>query len=161
MPSRCLATSRQSVRFQADPSALPVAAIQVATRQTLEHVLGFCRKGEFLRNNLHHRVRAALAQSLGREGWKVYEELHVISEQDSNRRIDIVAINKTSMKGLILDPTVRFERDSNQAVQVNQEKKMFMNPAFLSWLTATTSPFPTGLFMACFLELVVHSPNLH
>ncbi|KAJ4441983.1 hypothetical protein ANN_11847 [Periplaneta americana] len=36
--------------------------------ETLGHVLGFCRKGELLRNNRHHRVRGAIACLLRNKG---------------------------------------------------------------------------------------------
>ncbi|KAJ4446684.1 hypothetical protein ANN_13381 [Periplaneta americana] len=36
--------------------------------ETLGHVLGFCRKGELLRNDRHHRVRGAIACILRNKG---------------------------------------------------------------------------------------------
>ena len=37
------------------------------------------------------------------------EEVHCIAENGSARRVDIIAFDKKSMKGYILDPTVFFE----------------------------------------------------
>ncbi|KAJ4438286.1 hypothetical protein ANN_14225 [Periplaneta americana] len=91
--------------------------------ETLGHVLGFCRKTELLRNNRHHKARTDIADVLKRRGWEVYEEIHCVSSLDSNRRADIVAIHGTQSKGLVLDPTIRFERDALKAQQVDEEKK--------------------------------------
>ncbi|KAJ4445039.1 hypothetical protein ANN_06838 [Periplaneta americana] len=62
--------------------------------ETLGHMLGFCRKGELLRNNRHHRVRGAIACLLRNKGWEVHKEVHCISEDDSHRRADVRAINR-------------------------------------------------------------------
>ncbi|KAJ4449209.1 hypothetical protein ANN_00606 [Periplaneta americana] len=91
--------------------------------ETLGHVLEFCRKTELLRNNRHHKARTGIADVLKRRGWEVHEEIHCVSSLDSNRRADIVAIHRTQSKGLVLDPTIRFERDALQAQHVDEEKK--------------------------------------
>ncbi|KAJ4439498.1 hypothetical protein ANN_07622 [Periplaneta americana] len=91
--------------------------------ETLGHVLGFCRKTELLRNDRHHKARTGIADVLKRRGWEVYEELHCVSSLDSNRRADIVAIHRTQSKGIVLDPTIRFERDALQAQHVDVERK--------------------------------------
>ncbi|KAJ4444098.1 hypothetical protein ANN_05887 [Periplaneta americana] len=96
--------------------------------ETLGHVLGFCRKGELLRNNSHHRVRGAIACLLRNKGWEVHEEVHCISEDDSHRRADIIAINRQQQKAIIIDPTIRMERELNQAYQVDQEKRAIYEP---------------------------------
>ncbi|KAJ4448574.1 hypothetical protein ANN_10592 [Periplaneta americana] len=96
--------------------------------ETLGHVLGFCRKGELLRNNRHHRVRGAIACLLRNKSWGVHEEIHCISEDDSHRRADIIAINRQQQKAIIIDPTIRMERDLNQAHQVDQEKRAIYEP---------------------------------
>ncbi|KAJ4449430.1 hypothetical protein ANN_00829 [Periplaneta americana] len=96
--------------------------------ETLGHVLGFCRKGELLRNNRHHRVRGAVACLLRNKGWEVHEEVHCISEDDSHRRADIIAINRQQQKAIITDPTIRMERDLNQAHQVDHEKRAIYEP---------------------------------
>ncbi|KAJ4446805.1 hypothetical protein ANN_13503 [Periplaneta americana] len=91
--------------------------------ETLGHVLGFCRKTELLRNNRHPKARTGTADVLKRRGWEVHEEIHCVSSLDSNRRADIVAIHMTQSKGIVLDPTMRFERDALQAQHVDEEKK--------------------------------------
>ncbi|KAJ4452015.1 hypothetical protein ANN_03529 [Periplaneta americana] len=96
--------------------------------ETLGHVLGFCRKGELLRNNRHHRVRGAIACLLRNKGWEVHEEVHCISEDDSHRRADIIAINRQQQKAIIIDRTIRMERDLNQAHQVDQENRTIYEP---------------------------------
>ncbi|KAJ4435340.1 hypothetical protein ANN_17951 [Periplaneta americana] len=96
--------------------------------ETLGHVLGFCRKGELLRNNRHHRVRGAIACLLRNNGWEVHEEVHCISEDDPHRRADLIAINRQQQKAIIIDPTIRMERDLNQAHQVDQEKRAIYEP---------------------------------
>ncbi|KAJ4426724.1 hypothetical protein ANN_26523 [Periplaneta americana] len=90
--------------------------------KTLGHVLGFCKKGELLRNNRHHRARTAIANLLRNRGWEVHE-IHCVSEDDSHRRVDIIAINRRTQKAMVLDPTICFERDTNQALQINDDKR--------------------------------------
>ncbi|KAJ4446015.1 hypothetical protein ANN_12701 [Periplaneta americana] len=57
------------------------------------------------------------------KGCSVHEEVHYISEDDSHRRADIIAINRQQQKAVIIDPTIRMERDLNQAHQVDHEKR--------------------------------------
>ena len=96
--------------------------------ETLPHVLGFCRKGELLRNNRHNRVRTSLANGLSKLGWDIFEERHCVSDDGSNRRADIIAINRNCHKAMTLDPTVRFERNCQQAIQVDEEKRSIYEP---------------------------------
>ncbi|KAJ4451184.1 hypothetical protein ANN_02626 [Periplaneta americana] len=91
--------------------------------ETLGHVLGFCKKGELLRNNIHHRVRTVIANLLRNRGWEVHEESHCVSEDDSHRRVDIIAINRRTQKAMVLDLTICFERDTNPALQINDDKR--------------------------------------
>ncbi|KAJ4437930.1 hypothetical protein ANN_13869 [Periplaneta americana] len=91
--------------------------------ETLGHVLGFCKKGELLRNNRHHRARTAIVKLLRNRGWEVHEEIHCVSEDDYHRRVDIIAINRRTQKAMVLDPTICFERDTNQALQINDGKR--------------------------------------
>ncbi|KAJ4425966.1 hypothetical protein ANN_27592 [Periplaneta americana] len=60
--------------------------------------------------------------------WEVYEEVHWLAENGSMRRADIIAIDRRNQRSLILDPTVRFEKDEQQANNVNDEKKTIYNP---------------------------------
>ncbi|KAJ4429550.1 hypothetical protein ANN_21719 [Periplaneta americana] len=91
--------------------------------ETLGHLLGFCKTGELLRNNRHHRARTAIANLLRNRGWEVHEEIHCVSEDDSHRRVDIIVINRITQKAMVLDPTICFERDTNQALQINDDKR--------------------------------------
>ncbi|KAJ4434089.1 hypothetical protein ANN_16409 [Periplaneta americana] len=96
--------------------------------ETLEHVLGYCPKEELLGNNRHHKVRSSIATTLRKAKWEVYEEVHCLAENGSTRRADIIAIDRRNQRSLILDPTVRFEKDDQQANNVNDEKKSIYNP---------------------------------
>ena len=96
--------------------------------ETLGHVLGFCRSTELLRNNRHHRVRSSIAQALRQRGWEVHEEVHCVSTDDSTRRADIVAIKRDVTQAMVLDPTIRFERDLRQASEVDVEKQAIYTP---------------------------------
>ena len=60
---------------------------------------------------------------MSKVGWKVLQEVQCTG--DGSKRIDIIAYNQASKKGLILDPTIRMEQnDIHQAEAVNQEKKL-------------------------------------
>ncbi|KAJ4427993.1 hypothetical protein ANN_24006 [Periplaneta americana] len=96
--------------------------------ETLGHVLGQCPKGELLINARHHRVRHALAISLKTLNWEIHEEVHCVSSDGSFRRADIIAINGRLKWALVLDPTIRFERNLNQATEVDIEKKSIYEP---------------------------------
>ncbi|KAJ4448159.1 hypothetical protein ANN_10172 [Periplaneta americana] len=111
--------------------------------ETLGHVLGFCNKGELLRNNRHHRARTAIGNLLRNRGWEVHEEIHCVSEDDSHRRVDIIAINRRTQKAMVLDPTICFERDTNQALQINDDKRAKYVPCLR---------FTTGMLQAYYLE---------
>ncbi|KAJ4428626.1 hypothetical protein ANN_24671 [Periplaneta americana] len=96
--------------------------------ETLGHVLGQCPKGELLINARHHRVRHALAISLKTLNWEIHEEVHFVSSDGSFRLADIIAINGRLKRALVLDPTIRFERNLNQATEVDIEKKSIYEP---------------------------------
>ncbi|KAJ4451070.1 hypothetical protein ANN_02507 [Periplaneta americana] len=83
-----------------------VLTLPFSETETLGHVLGFCKKGELLRNNRHHRARTAIANLLRNRGWEVHEEIHCVSEDDSHRRVDVIAINRRTQKAMVLDPTI-------------------------------------------------------
>lgn len=101
---------------------------ECSEKETLGHVLGSCPKSELLINNRHHKVRSSLASSLKSVGWEVYEEVHCISCDDSTRRADIIAISRREDKAVVIDPTIRFERDLQQAEEVDMEKKSIYEP---------------------------------
>ncbi|KAJ4426475.1 hypothetical protein ANN_27289 [Periplaneta americana] len=90
------------------------------------HALGFCKKGELLRNNRHHRARTATANLLRNRGWEVHEKIHCVSEDDSHRRVDIIAIKRRTQKAMVLDPTICFERETNQALQINDKRAKYV-----------------------------------
>ncbi|KAJ4441230.1 hypothetical protein ANN_11081 [Periplaneta americana] len=96
--------------------------------ETLGHVLGQCPKGELLIKARHHRVRHALATSLKTLNWEIHEEVHCVSSNGSFRRADIIAINGRLKRALVLDTTIRFERNLNQANEVDIEKKSIYEP---------------------------------
>ncbi|KAJ4428947.1 hypothetical protein ANN_25943 [Periplaneta americana] len=96
--------------------------------ETLGHVLDYCPKGELLRNNRHHKVRSFIATTLRKAKWEVYEEVHCLVENGSTTRADIIAIDRQNQRSLILDTTVHFEKDDQQANHINDEKKSIYNP---------------------------------
>ncbi|KAJ4447613.1 hypothetical protein ANN_09620 [Periplaneta americana] len=100
--------------------------------ETLAHVLGACPHGELLRNTRHHTVRSILATALRNKGYSVYEEVHGISSEGSNRRIDINSFKPPSLEGYIIDPTVRFESHEHQPEEVHEEKRNIYEP-FISF----------------------------
>jgi hypothetical protein len=95
--------------------------------ETLGHILGECKRGELLRNNRHHAVRRLIADAMSKVGWKVLQEVECTG--NGSRRVDIIAYNQVTKKGIILDPTVRMEQnDTNQPESVNREKKAIYDP---------------------------------
>ncbi|KAJ4445178.1 hypothetical protein ANN_06979 [Periplaneta americana] len=84
-------------------------------QETLPHVLGFCRHGELLRINRHNTVRSLIAASIRQNAsYEVYEEVGCVSSDGSTRRADIIIIDRQKDKGVILDPTIRFEMHEQQ-----------------------------------------------
>ena len=80
---------------------------------------------------------------MSKVGWKVLQEVECSSgiviqnantpedtclDSVSSRRVDIIAFNQVSKKGIILDPTIRMEQDTNQAEAVHQEKRAIYDP---------------------------------
>jgi hypothetical protein len=96
--------------------------------ETLGHVLGSCKKSELLRNNRHHKIRNILANAFRNPGWEVFEEVCATSNEGSQRRIDIVAINRKGNKALVIDPTIRTEVREQQAEEIDEEKKSIYEP---------------------------------
>lgn len=91
--------------------------------ESLPHVLGRCPQGEILRIKRHNIIRSLLAAALRNKGLEVYEEVHCLADQDSVRRIDIIAINRKKSVAEIIDPTIRFEQSKAQPMDVDKEKK--------------------------------------
>ncbi|KAJ4447608.1 hypothetical protein ANN_09615 [Periplaneta americana] len=94
-------------------------------QETLPHVLGFCHHGELLRINRHNTVRSLIAASIRQNAsYEVYEEVGCVSSDGSTRRADII-IDRQKEKGIILDPSVRFEMHEQQPQEV--ENKSYMS----------------------------------
>ncbi|KAJ4441111.1 hypothetical protein ANN_10961 [Periplaneta americana] len=83
-------------------------------QETLPHFLGFCHHGELLRINRHNTVRSLIASSIRQNAsYEVYEEVGCVSSDGSTRCADII-IDRQKDKGVILDPTIRFEMHEQQ-----------------------------------------------
>ncbi|KAJ4429713.1 hypothetical protein ANN_21917 [Periplaneta americana] len=65
----------------------------------------------------------------------VHEEVHCIADGGSNRRIDIIVINRNKQTAEIIDPTIRFEISTTQPSEVNEEKKKIYEP-MIQYLSA-------------------------
>ncbi|KAJ4428022.1 hypothetical protein ANN_24036 [Periplaneta americana] len=102
--------------------------------ETLAHVLGSCPHGEALRNARHHQVRSIIATALKHADYNTFEEVHGLSVTGNTRRIDIIAFKESTRSGYIIDPTVRFETNEEQPVQVDNEKKNIYNPTIPYYL---------------------------
>ncbi|KAJ4446890.1 hypothetical protein ANN_13591, partial [Periplaneta americana] len=98
-------------------------------QETLPHVLGFCHHGELLRINRHNTVRSLIAASIRQNAsYEVYEEVGCVSSDGSTRRADIIIIDRQKDKGVILDPTIRFEMHEQQPQEVCREKQVIYEP---------------------------------
>ena len=89
-----------------------------------------------------------LANGLRSKGMEVFEEVHCVAENDSNRRIDIISIDKSKREAEIIDPTIRFETSNSQPEEVNVEKKNIYEPTIPYFLTKydVNKIIVTGLF---------------
>ncbi|KAJ4447067.1 hypothetical protein ANN_09056 [Periplaneta americana] len=98
-------------------------------QETLPHVLGFCHHGELLRINRHNTVRSLITSSIRQNAsYEVYEEVGCVSSDGSTRRADIIKIDRQKDKGVILDPTIRFEMHEQQPQEVCREKQVIYEP---------------------------------
>ncbi|KAJ4431114.1 hypothetical protein ANN_19709 [Periplaneta americana] len=96
-------------------------------QETLSHVLGFCHHGELLRINRHNTVRSLIAASIRQNAsYEVYEEVGCVSSDGSTRRADIIIIDRQKDKGVILDPTIRFEMHEQQPQEMCREKQVIL-----------------------------------
>ncbi|KAI5701864.1 hypothetical protein M8J75_014185 [Diaphorina citri] len=79
--------------------------------ETIPHIRGVCPKSELLRNSVHHKIRTATADLFRQKGWEVHEEVHCEALDANgaiqNRRADIIAINRRTNTGMIIDPTLQ------------------------------------------------------
>ncbi|KAJ4449887.1 hypothetical protein ANN_01293 [Periplaneta americana] len=116
--------------------------------ETLPHVLGSCPQGEVLRIKRHNTIRSMIADALRSKNLDVHEEVHCIADGGSNRRIDIVAINRNKQSVEIIDPTIRFEISATQPSEVNEEEKEIYEPTtqYLSAKYNIEKITVTGLF---------------
>ncbi|KAJ4435257.1 hypothetical protein ANN_23835 [Periplaneta americana] len=73
--------------------------------------------------------RSIIATALRNKGYSVYEEVHGISSEGSNRRIDIIAFKPPSLEGYIIDPAVRFESHERQPEEVHEAKRNIYEPS--------------------------------
>ncbi|KAJ4431747.1 hypothetical protein ANN_20351 [Periplaneta americana] len=60
--------------------------------------------------------------------YQVYEEVGCVSSDGSTRRADIIIIDRQKDKGVILDPTIRFEMHEQQPQEVCREKQVIYEP---------------------------------
>ena len=98
-------------------------------RETLPHILGFCEKGELLRNKRHNDARTILAKHLRSNiNFEVVEEIHCLENDGSTRRVDILCIDKLTRNAYIIDPTIRWEINSEQPEEVHLEKCAIYEP---------------------------------
>ncbi|KAI5730354.1 hypothetical protein M8J76_012727 [Diaphorina citri] len=90
--------------------------------ETIPHIRGVCPKSELLRNSVHHKIRTATADLFRQKGWEVHEEVHCEALDANgaiqNRRADIIAINRRTNTGMIIDPTLRWESNSHGFMQI-------------------------------------------
>ncbi|XP_050066622.1 uncharacterized protein LOC126555788 [Aphis gossypii] len=103
------------------------------TIETLSHIRGSCPRSELLRNAAHHKIRTQLANLFREKGFEVHEEVHCLALSDDNnhhnRRADIVILDRTKDKGMIMDPTLRWEtNEDNQDKLVDEENKSIYEP---------------------------------
>jgi hypothetical protein len=68
-------------------------------------------------------VRKVIAEELRKKGFKVFQEMSVTSKKGSNRRCDIIAINKDKKEGYILDPTISFENKKHKLPKSIKKKE--------------------------------------
>ncbi|KAJ4444418.1 hypothetical protein ANN_06210 [Periplaneta americana] len=107
-----------------------------------------CTSGEVLRIKRHNTIRSMIADALRSKNLDVHEEVHCIADGGSNRRIDIIAINRNKQTAEIIDPTIRFEISATQPSEVNEEKKKIYEPTiqYLSAKYNIEKITVTGLF---------------
>ncbi|KAJ4431205.1 hypothetical protein ANN_19802 [Periplaneta americana] len=107
-----------------------------------------CPQGEVLKIKRHNTIRSMIADALRSKNLDVHEEVHCLADGGSNRRIDIIAINRNKQTAEIIDPTIRFEISATQPSEVNEEKKKIYEPTiqYLSAKYNIEKITVTGLF---------------
>ena len=86
------------------------------------HVLGFCDSNKLRIIARHDKVKRSIIALLEDKKFKCAEEVGCKDTEGSNRRIDIVALEPTSNKAYLIDPTIRFESKDIES-KVFEEKK--------------------------------------
>ena len=81
--------------------------------ETLAHILGKCERSALIRNNRHNQVREIIAKEFQKQGWNVTQEQICTSTTAGTQRFDILVSRGGT--GYMLDPTIRFERNGDQA----------------------------------------------
>ncbi|KAJ4448598.1 hypothetical protein ANN_10617 [Periplaneta americana] len=104
--------------------------------------------GRSTQNKTHNIIRSMIADALRYKNLDVHKEVHCIAGGGSNRRIDIIAINRNKQTAEIIDPTIRFEISATQPSEVNEEKKKIYEPTiqYLSAKCNIVKITVTGLF---------------
>ncbi|KAJ4433087.1 hypothetical protein ANN_15344 [Periplaneta americana] len=99
-------------------------------------------------NDIQRIKGYSLFDALRSKNLDVHEEVHCIADGGSNRRIDIIAINRNKQTAEIIDPTIRFEISATQPSEVNEEKKKIYEPTiqYLSAKYNIEKITVTGLF---------------
>ncbi|BET00636.1 Hypothetical protein NTJ_13452 [Nesidiocoris tenuis] len=97
------------------------------------YIRGSCPKSELLRNSAHHKIRSAVASIFRCKGWEEHEEIHCRSQDDEggeqNRRADIVVIDRTQDRAMIIDPTLRWESNADSLdIDIDREKMSIYEP---------------------------------
>ncbi|KAJ4448747.1 hypothetical protein ANN_00138 [Periplaneta americana] len=73
--------------------------------------------------------RSLIAASIRQNAsYEVYEEVGCVSSDGSTRRAHIIIIDRQKDKGVILDPTIRFEMHEQQPQEVCREKQVIYEP---------------------------------
>src|SRR5699024_12207521 len=94
-----------------------------AENETLPHVFGSCPYGESMRRARHDKLKHRITALLTKQGLHCQEEMHCTDENGSTRFIDIVAIDPNSSQAFIVDPTIRYETNSDIGKEVQEEKE--------------------------------------
>jgi len=100
----------------------------------LSHIRGSCPRSEPFRNSAYHTISTQIANFVKKKkGFEVHKEVHCseYTEDNSyqNRRADIVILDRTKIKAMILDPKLRWKtNEDNQDKLVNEKKKFIYKP---------------------------------
>ena len=90
----------------------------------LPEVLGFCRYGELPRINRQNTVCSPIVTCLlHNTSYEVYQEVGCLSTDGLTRRADIIVIDHQKELDIVLDPTIRFEINEQQPLEVCHEKQ--------------------------------------